>query len=76
MTDNKKNDKPFSSFIFRFPRIPFNRLATILDDNDSLFNTLSTPFFRSAIYAASPVLYDELQKVLNKKSLRKKTLNE
>jgi len=66
--------KPFSSFIFRFPRIPFNRLATILDDNDSLFNTLSTPFFQECIYAASPVLYDELQKVLNKKISKKKDI--
>src|SRR5690554_6254397 len=63
--------KPFSSFIFRFPRIPFNDLSIILYDNDSLLVKLSTPYFHECIYAASPVLYDELQRLLNEKIAKK-----
>lgn len=66
--------KSFSSFIFRFPGIPFNDLSIILYDNDSLLDKLSTPYFQECIYIASPVLYDELQKLLNERIIKKKDI--
>lgn len=65
----------FPSFIFRFPRIAFSDLSITLYDNDSLLDKLSTPYFQECIYAASPVLYDELQKLLNKKITKNEDLN-
>lgn len=65
---------PFSSFIFRFPRLPLDSLATILYDNDALLKNISTSYFQESIYIASPVLYDELQKLSDKKITKKKDI--
>ncbi|KFF09396.1 lantibiotic dehydratase family protein [Chryseobacterium luteum] len=55
----KKKYKPFDKFIVRFPSLPFNSYNWDFDD------FYKKPFFKEAIYIASPDLYDEMIKYEN-----------
>jgi len=56
--------KPFSSFVFRCPSLSLTNINNVLYDKDSLMNYLSLPNIQEAIYIASPVLCDEVRKLL------------
>lgn len=53
------NFKYHSDFVFRTPLVPLN---TVDMSRDELFDYSKQPFFKEAIYLASPVLYDQLDK--------------
>lgn len=68
--------KPISRFIFRSPLLPFNSFVEKLNNKNKLIHCFSEPIIQEAIYLASPVLYNEIQKYLageindNKKNKR------
>jgi len=62
----------FSSFVIRLPFLPFTGLQPALNNKDSLLYTLSLPSVQEAIYLASPVLYKELQKLMEGKITNEK----
>jgi hypothetical protein len=56
--------KPFNDFVIRTPLLPYNVLYSALHDTTSFNKLLLDNHFQEAVYIASPVLYDELQKYL------------
>lgn len=52
--------KSFDSFLARIPYLSFNNL-----NNYHEYNTIQKTQIQEAIYLATPVLYAELQKLLN-----------
>ncbi|MGC3977417.1 MAG: lantibiotic dehydratase [Paludibacteraceae bacterium] len=54
---------PFSTFIFRCPTLPLSNLNNVLKSQDALLEYLSLPNISEAIFIASPVLFEELQKL-------------
>jgi len=57
---------PFDKVIFRTPYYPTDLLRNALSDSKEFDLVISSAFFKKAIYYASPDLYDELVKYLNK----------
>lgn len=58
------NYKVFSSFILRSPLLPYTDLEEIWKDKSSFLNKLSNETIQEAIFLASPVVYEELIKLL------------
>ena len=58
----------FSQFIVRSPFLPYNKLESILSDKNRLINQCSDEEILDAIFIASPVLFNELNKLLVTKS--------
>lgn len=58
----------FSQFIVRSPFLPYNKLESILSDKNRLINQWSDEEILDAIFIASPVLFNELNKLLVTKS--------
>ena len=54
------NYSPFNNFVLRSPLLPFETINKI--NNNFLKEIASSGIFQEAIYLASPLLYDELQK--------------
>jgi len=55
----------FSHFLIRSPFFPYNSLNSILSDKNSFLQKWSDQDVKNAIYIASPILYNELDKLFN-----------
>jgi len=64
--------KLFPFFIFRTPLLANESFS--LYDRDVLFRKFTNPQVQEAIYLASPVLYREIQKILNEKKFNTKEI--
>lgn len=63
--------KSFDHFVLRTPLLPFSGLDLLLSDIDDLLIKLSDPLIQEAIFIASPMFYEELEKI---SSLKKEEL--
>lgn len=62
--------KAFSTFVLRTPNFPIEKLECGCFDA-----IIRDPMFQEAIYIASPILYNEMQKLLNKEVIPEKKKN-
>ena len=54
--------QPFEQIVFRFPHYPLKVIKKALSQKEYFQEIIHSDFFEEAIYFASPVLYEELQK--------------
>lgn len=54
--------QPFEQIVFRFPHYPLEVIKKALSQKEYFQEIIYSDFFEEAIYFASPVLYEELQK--------------
>jgi len=66
--------KSFPFFAFRTPILPMNKQFSEIDMN-TLLNQFSNPHIQEAIYLASPILYDEIHKLLLSKIQNNKEID-
>lgn len=54
----------FNKVVFRIPQLSFSEYTAVLKSKDYLYKKFEDPVFQEAIYIASPLLYQELIKLL------------
>lgn len=52
----------FDKIVYRFPYYPVEKMSRVLSEEESFKAIISSEVFRKALFFASPVLYDELDK--------------
>jgi len=67
----KKNDnfQSFTKYILRTPSYPINFYTSLIENysSEKLIKIFNEPYFNEAIYIASPIFYETIQKYINDK---------
>ena len=67
--------KPFNQFVLRTPLLSYNRLKTLMSNEDRAIEQIQDTLIEEAIFLASPLLYREIKKVLDASIQNKKEIN-
>lgn len=69
---NNINYRPFDQFVFRTPRYPIHLLTEALDNPDRIKELMQDKAIKEIIYLGSPVLANEIDKLIDGKILQEK----